>query len=270
MDNNLHAKEYLDQLTAKGEISFTSQKMRLDLGMTTKAVERAIYRLKRKKEITAIAKGFYLILKLRKFRKLGCLPPDYFIDDLMRFWQQDYYVGLLSAALYFGAAHQQPQIFQIVIDQYRHAIRCGQVKIEFITKEKLSAAQTKKLKTHTGSINISTPETTMMDLCVFMRRSGGLSHVATVLNELAESVDAIALKKLLKKTKEFTWVQRLGYLLENLGHHELAAVIYQHIKHQRTNIVPLVPYSSITGVERNTKWRVAINAVVESDIDDTD
>ncbi len=65
-------------------------------------------------------------------------------------------------------------------------------------------------------------------------------------------------------------MQRLGYLLEYLGHNELAAVIYQHIKNKKTNIVPLVPHSSITRTQRNTKWRVAINAIVESDIDDTD
>lgn len=50
-------------------------------------------------------------------------------------------------------------------------------------------------------MKVSTPETTMMDLCIFMRRSGGLSHVATVLDELAESVNSIALKKLLKKLR---------------------------------------------------------------------
>ena len=127
--NNKNAREYIDQLTAQGEVSFTVQKMIFDREITKKAAERAIYRLKRKKEIIDIAKGYYLILT-PEFRKLRCLPPDYFIDDLMKHWQQTYYVGLLSAGLYFGAAHQQPQIFQVVIDRYRPAIRCGHVKIE--------------------------------------------------------------------------------------------------------------------------------------------
>ena len=29
-----------------------------------------------------------------------------------------YYVGLLSAAELFGAAHQRPQVFQVVVDKY--------------------------------------------------------------------------------------------------------------------------------------------------------
>ena len=266
---DIKAKDYIDQLTARGEISFTTQKMHDEMDITTKAVERNIYRLKRKGEIVAIAKGYYLILT-PEFRKLGCLPPNYFIDDLMRHWQQNYYVGLLSAALYFGAAHQQPQIFQVIIDQYRRPIRCGHVKIEFITKKIILDTPTMQLKTHTGSMNVYAPESTMMDLCLFIRRSGGLSRVATVLDELAESVTPEALKNLLEKNSELTWAQRLGYLLEKLGHDNLSEVLYLHIKSQETNIVPLVPYYSMQAAERDKKWRVAINAVVESDIHDTD
>lgn len=266
---DINAKDYIDQLTARGEISFTTQKMHDGMGVTIKAVERAIYRLRKKGEIANVAKGYYLILT-PEFRKLGCLPPDYFIDDLMRHWQQNYYVGLLSAALYFGAAHQQPQVFQVVTDQYRRAIRCGHVKIEFFTKKNISDTPTRQLKTHTGMMSVSTPEVTMMDLCVFLRRSGGLSHVATVLDELAESANPKDLKQLLEKNNELTWIQRLGYLLEQLGRNELAEIIYQYIKDQETNIVPLVPYYSMRGAERNTKWRIAINAVMESDVHDTD
>ena len=79
-----------------------------------------------------------------------------------------------------------------------------------------------QLKTHTGIMTVSTPEATMMDLCMFLQRSGGLSHIATVLDELAESVIPEHLKKLLEKNNELTWMQRLGYLLEQLGHKELA------------------------------------------------
>ncbi len=242
--------------------------MHRDLGITTKAVERVIYRLKQKKEIVAVTKGYYLILT-PEFRRLGCLPPDYFIDDLMQHLQQKYYVGLLSAALYFGAAHQQPQIFQVVTDRYRHAIHCGHVKILFVTKKTLSNIEVTQLKTKTGLMNISTPEVTMMDLCMFMRRSGGLSYVVTVLDELVESVDSKALKKMLEKNNELTWIQRLGYLLDHLGYNKLSAIVYQYIKNQKTNIVPLVPYYSKTGASRDAKWRVAINAIVESDIHDT-
>ena len=37
----------------------------------------------------------------------------------MEYWQSKYYVGLLTAAMYHGASHQQPQIFQVVIEKNR-------------------------------------------------------------------------------------------------------------------------------------------------------
>ena len=40
-----------------------------------------------------------------------------------------YYAGLLTAARYHGAAHQQPQIFQVVVPKNRPPIHCGLVKI---------------------------------------------------------------------------------------------------------------------------------------------
>ena len=266
---DIKAKEYIDILIARGEVSFTAQKMRDQMDSTAKSVERSLYRLKKKGEITSLTKGYYLVLT-PEFRKLGCLPPDYFIDDLMRHWKQDYYVGLLSAALYFGAAHQQPQIFQVVTNQYRRDLTIGGVKIKFITKKNLSDIPVTQLKTHTGFMKVSAPETTMMDLCLFLRRSGGLSHIATILDELSESVELSSLKKLLEKNNETTWIQRLGFILDQLGHQDLANILLEHLKNQKTNIVSLVPYHSMQGAERDTKWRIAINAVMESDVHDPD
>lgn len=261
---NSKAKSYIDTLTANGRISFTTRDLQTAMKSTYKAVERSIYRLKRKGEIATPAKGYYLILT-PEFRKLGCLPPDYFIDDLMRYWQQSYYVGLLSAALFLGAAHQQPQIFQVVTNQYHKPIRCGHVRIDFITKKSFTNTPIKKLKTHTGTMNISTPETTMRDLINYIRRSGGISHVATIIDELAESVDPSHLKNLIVATQEMTWTQRLGFLLDYLGHNKLADTLHPFLKREKVNIVPLVPYSKMTNTKRNKKWRVAVNAVIESD-----
>lgn len=45
----------------------------------------------------------------------------------MKFLGQPYYVGLLSAAALHGAAHHQPQEFQVVTNkQFRPAVLVGQ------------------------------------------------------------------------------------------------------------------------------------------------
>jgi hypothetical protein len=39
----------------------------------------------------------------------GVVPPVVYIDWLMAYLQKNYYIGLLNAATFYGAAHQQPQ-----------------------------------------------------------------------------------------------------------------------------------------------------------------
>lgn len=241
--------------------------MQQTMQITAKAAERAIYYLRKRGEIASPARGYYLILT-PEFRQLGCLPPDYFIDDLMQHWQQEYYVGLLTAALYFGAAHQQLQTFQVVVSKPRPGIHCGSVRVEFITKGETGKTPTQQLKTRTGYMTVATPEATMLDLIQFMNRCGGLNHVATVLDELVESVDPKVLKELLIKKHERTVLQRLGFLLEFLGHDAISDVVYQCLT-KALRVVPLDPHISFTGAKRHVKWKVALNTTIESDLDDT-
>ena len=48
-------KQYLDQLTSQGEISFTKQKMQKEMQITAKAAERATYYLRKRREICSPA-----------------------------------------------------------------------------------------------------------------------------------------------------------------------------------------------------------------------
>jgi hypothetical protein len=60
-----------------------------------------------------------------EYREAGGPPASWFIDDLMRFLGQPYYVGLLSAAAIHGAAHQQPMVFQGRVVICLGAVRLG-------------------------------------------------------------------------------------------------------------------------------------------------
>ena len=46
--------------------------------------------------------------------------------------------------------------------------------------------------------------------------------------------------------------------------------IYEAIKGKSVPVIPLVPYNPITGVPRDKKWNIAINADARSDLDDSD
>src|SRR5437867_3152488 len=102
------ARQYLEQLTAAGRYSFTSREAEATLGVSAKAAILALNRLAKQALLASPAKSFYVIVP-PEYRSLGCLPAEQFIPDLMKWLKLPYYVSLLSAAEYHGAAHQRPQ-----------------------------------------------------------------------------------------------------------------------------------------------------------------
>lgn len=50
----------------------------------------------------------------------------------------DYYVGLLSAGLFYGATHQKPARFQVITNKrIKHSLEFGDVVIELVYKDSL-------------------------------------------------------------------------------------------------------------------------------------
>lgn len=263
------AKKYIDQLTGQGAIAFNTQQMQSDLGITYKATRRMLERLLDNKEIATPAKGYYLIIT-PEFRRLGCLPPNYFIDELMEYWHRTYYVGLLSAAMFHGAAHQQPQNVQVMLPTAHPSVTCGKVIIQFIQNVACNKTPVESLKTPTGKLFISTAEATAMDLVKFMRQSGGINRVATVMHELGEKLDKHKLIELVTLFNQSSWIQRLGYLLEVLGYEDIAQSLLSYLQTSKTRMIALVPYLGTDNAKKCKKWRVYINADIESDLDDTE
>src|SRR5690606_8775061 len=111
-----------------------------------------------------IHKGYYLIIN-PQYASRGILPPSLFMDGLMKFLGRPYYVGLLNAASFHGAAHQQPQEYFVFTDF--PALRTNKkrgVRINYISKKKIPAEFLEKKKTETGFIHISNPALTAIDL----------------------------------------------------------------------------------------------------------
>lgn len=75
-----------------------------------------------------------------------------------------YYAGLLTAAQYHGAAHQRPQGFQVMVDCRRRPIACGRVRVAFMIRKRLREVPVQHLNTPRGTLTISTPEATALDL----------------------------------------------------------------------------------------------------------
>lgn len=264
-------EDYIKSLRAKGQQGFTSVEALSVLGISKAALTSSIYRLKKKGELVSVAKDLYISIP-PEYSSLGCLPPEELIPILMRHWQLDYYVCLLSAALYHGASHQKPHIYQVMASKQLKSLSVGSVKIDFIYNKLLEASQREQRVVKTGYLTIASPEQTIQDLLQYPRRSGGLNHIATVLSELIEIVDNERMQQVLDASEENAWVQRLGYLLENIDpvdavkRDQLIVQLQQYLSKKNINFVKLVGEIPKKGYPRIPYWKVIANATIESDL----
>lgn len=256
---------YIDELMASGRYTFTIQEMLKALRLSFTAAHSAIQRLRQKRIVVAPVRGFYLILP-PEYRKAGCMPPEYFIHEMMQYLNQAYYVGLLSAAQFYGAAHQQPQQFQVVVKKTRLHIHCGQAHIVFVARKDVHQTPVQNFNTHYGIVQVSTATATARDLIVYSQHCGGIEYVATVLSELSEKIDATQLKSLVQSSRELTWVQRLGYLLDRLEQSQISEALQKAIAGKRLQPCFLEPHATIHKGEKNKKWQVWVNIHLELEI----
>lgn len=253
----------LDTLAAKGHFCFDIPELVAESGKSEVAVRNALMRLKKAAKVAMPVKGYYVVVP-PEYRSIGCLPSDHFIPDFMGRVNAPYYVGLLSAAEYSGAAHQRPQEFQVVVDKVRRPIKCGKVRVRFVVRNNASDIPAFNRNTPRGLIKVSTPEATAFDLVGYPNQSGGLDNAATVLVALEEKMNSEALVEV-AKLSPLAWSQRLGYLLEFIEKGKMAAPLLNYVREKNPVYSALIAGKPVKGTERDSRWRLFVNGAVEVD-----
>jgi len=259
----MRAREYIEELASNGRYHFSSNEAFGAIGGSRAAVRAQLRRLKERGLIAEPARSFHVIVP-PEYRRLGCLPAEQFVHQLMQVWDEPYYLGLLSAAERHGAAHQRPQACQVMVRKNRAALSCGEVRVEFIARGDLEKMPVATVNTPRGVLRCATPEVTALELVGYPSHAGGLSNVATVVAELAEGLDAGRLLDV-ARLSPISWSQRLGYLLELVGREELARTIGPFVRDQAKSYTPLRRAAAIASAKRSAKWKLIINAEVEPD-----
>jgi predicted transcriptional regulator of viral defense system len=259
----LHAARYIADLAANGRYHFTTEAARAALDVSVPAARAALRRLKARGEIADPHRGFHVIVP-PEYRRLGCLPPEQFVPQLMEHLHEDYYVALLSAAEVHGAAHHRPQRFQVMVRKSRRAITCGEVHIQFVARKDLEQTPVLEKNTPRGTLRVSSPEATALELVGYADECGGLDNVASVISDLAEVLKG---PKLIAAATScpIAWAQRLGYLLDLAEHAELAEPLVQYVRDRALVVAPLVRKKSVARAARVERWKLAINADAKPD-----
>jgi len=254
----------------RGKLTFSRQELVADFShLSEQTIKNNLQLLIKKGLIFPVFKGFYSVIPI-DYALMGIVPPEFYIDDLMKYLNRPYYVSLLNAASMYGAAHQKPQVFSVItsLPTLRDTIKKN-TKISFIsTRKEIPQKWLKTFRGENGDFYVSKPELTATDLITFQKEIGGINRACTVLYELMEVV------KFGKSDKTFfdyvptSTIQRLGYLLENeLEQEKQAEILFSKAKIHECNfqLIPLKYNKPKTGFEVNTKWKIIVNETIEID-----
>ena len=254
----------------RGKVTFSRQELVADFShLSEQTIKNNLNLLVKKGQIFPVFKGFYSVIPIT-YSLIGIVPPEFYIDDLMKYLNRRYYVCLLNAASHYGAAHQKSQVFSVIasLPTLRETSKRN-IKINFIaTRKEIPQKWIKSIRGENGDFLISEPELTAADLITFQKEIGGLNRACTVIYELMESVKFGKLDNCFFDYVPTSTIQRLGYLLENeLGQAEQANILFSKAEAHNCKFQRLLLKSnkSVENCEINKKWKIVINEEIEMD-----
>ncbi|NQV16519.1 hypothetical protein HQ531_13740 [bacterium] len=254
----MNLPEYIKHLNNQGIWSFTYDDAQKNVN---RDLPGAIQRMRKAGRIIDPARGFYAIIP-EEISLTERMPADRFINDLMIHHKSSYYVGLLTAAAYYGSSHQSPQVFQVITDPYRRAISVRGGRVKFFNKKNILATPVRQRNTPTGIMNISTPEATLFDLIKFSRLIGGMDHVANVISEMMEHIKIPELKEA-ASTFPFPVLQRAGHVFELMEYHQGVIMLQKFLANKELVFTPLEASGPSIRDPKDEKWKVILNTEIE-------
>ncbi|MDB5322074.1 MAG: hypothetical protein JWN40_3705 [Phycisphaerales bacterium] len=256
-------ESWIDGLQASGRYSFLRAEAMRESGISPAAASKALQRSVKRGRIIKLKDYFYAIVPL-EYANSGAPPASWFIRDLMAAMGLPYYVGLLSAAGLHGSSHHQAQEFQVMTDRSVRPLLAGRTRIRFFASKYINGrVGVMDFKTPTGSMRVSTPETTVVDLVRFARSAGGLDNAATIIAELSPLLEPKRLLAAIRLIEDVPNTQRLGYILDQLRQRRLSDPIRAWLERRRPHDLPLRPGRGFDDSRENRRWHLLVNQPIE-------
>ena len=261
--DHIRLSEYLESLLRRGAITFSKESAIKALGCSEIAFMRASQRLQKKGLLLRPVTGFYVIIEV-EYRDAGGPPPSHYLPKLMNHLRLPYYMGLLSAASFHGSTHQSVMETQVITSRSLPVIEYGRNRIRFIKNKFAEKIPKQPLKTPHGEVLISTPEATLFDLLRYDQKAAGLSHIATVILEMAENINGRKLPAIADIYNDVPLTQRVGYMLDTFGDRKASGALHKWLKDKEVSLVKLRPNVKENRAT-NSKWSLNINTKIEPD-----
>ena len=263
---------WVSEISSSGRTAFTRDEAFSKLNIDRRLFSQALKKLQQQNLLISPKRGFYVIVP-PKLKVWGAPPPYSYIDELMKFKDCPYYVGLLDAAYLHGATHQAVLWNQLVVGKRFSNFYAGRsaVSVHFCKNFKEVSAGIEVRHFVESKFLISCPELTVFDLIRFSHAGAGFDNIATVLTDLGDSLNAVKLANISSLFGK-TVSQRLGYILDFIGYESLTAKLHNKFSKSSFDWTELTPvrtkYADILlpPLERDPKWKIIVRLYPESDI----
>ncbi len=250
-----------DEILASGKSSFAISELEERSRASRDSVYSAVKYAMDRKRLYSPVRGLYVIVP-PEYRSKGVVPAAQFIDSMMKHLDIDYYVAYAAAAQWWGAAHQAPQVFDVVVSRDVLDRDLDGTRLRFHTSKRIDTDEVRRVAGPRTMLNLASPDLCAADLATRPKLGGGLSNVATILAELpdldGDRLAAIVAKRSRSDARRLGWLLHLvrpdldlGSLLElaQPGHGQL------------TRLAVAGPRQG----QHDPRWGVLVNATVEPD-----
>lgn len=263
-----NVKDYIVKCQSLEEYSFSWNELSEYCNAPESTIRKELVRLIESKELINLRQGFYLIVPPR-YRNLGKVPLQLFIDKLFKSLKKEYYVGLYSAATFHGASHQQIQQDYVITEPpaLRMIKKKNNTTIHFYKTVQWPKGNLSKRKSDAGTFIISSQALTIVDLIQHQNVLGGINRMLANIEELLEEMTANDLKELLTWYSNKSNLQRMGYLMEYHGvGEEITGILYNKLKENKFYPVVLTPKKGVKPGAVDNRWKVDVNIQLENDL----
>ena len=250
-----------DDLLAEGHSAFTTADLQERTGASLDSVYSAVKYAMDRHRLFSPVRGLYVVVP-PEHRAAGVVPAVQFVDPMMRHLTIGYYVAYASAAQWWGAAHQAPQVFDVVTSRNVLDRDLGPVRLRFHTSSRIEADAVRRVVGPRTMLNVASPSLTAVDLATRPRLGGGLSSVATILTELPD-LDGNQLAELAGR-RTVADARRLGWLLDLVRDDLDLDALHRVARPDDGRPTLLAPRGTRQG-HVDERWGVLVNTTVEPD-----
>ena len=251
-----------DQLLSEGTNTVTIDDIDSRTRVTRNAVYLGVKYAMDRKRLFSPARGLYVVVP-PEFRSIGVVPATHFIDPMMNHLGVEYYLGLATAASWWGSSHHASQEFQVIANGRLPDRAIGNVRLRFISRARLDDKAIRRIAGPRTMLNVSTPDLTAVDLASNPAHVGGLSNVATILAELPD-LDGPRIAALAKHRTRAD-ARRLGWLL-SLVRHDVNLRALRNVADPNHGQPTRLASNKLRTGHVDTEWNVLVNTSVEPDL----